>query len=67
VDNTSVIPAAGPYNDGNAGLRLIGTGGLVNYSACNDVNMAGAGACANNRGTFTSSLNVVSLGFNLAF
>jgi long-subunit fatty acid transport protein len=67
VDNTAQIPAAGPYNDGNAGLRLIGTGGLVNYSACNDNNMAGGGACTNNRGTFTSSLNVLTLGVNLAF
>jgi long-subunit fatty acid transport protein len=66
VDNTSVIPTSG-FNATNSGLRTIGTAGLVGDAACNDPNMTGGGACSNNRGTFTSSLDVLSVGANLAF
>ncbi len=68
VDNTGILAAPGQtVTDANAGIRTIGTTGAVTNAQCSDSNMAGTGACTNNRGVFTASLDVVSLGVNLAF
>jgi long-chain fatty acid transport protein len=67
VDNTAAIQGTyDPMQPDRTGLHTIGTTGFVAADQCT-ISRVGPGACDNNRGVYTSSMDVLSAGVNLAF